>query len=331
MAFLEVEHLVVHYTLPGRRRFAAVRDVSLRAEQGQCVGLVGESGCGKTTVANAMVGLVTPSAGSIRVGETSVWPGHTAPRDLAPLVQMVFQDPVAALNPRLTIGAALREVLLVHGRVATAAAAEVELAALLGRVELDPELSRRFPHELSGGQRQRVCIARALAVGPRLIVADEPVSALDVSVQVQILNLLKKLQHDLNMGLLFIAHDLATVRYLCETVLVMYRGEIVESGPVAEVFRQPAHPYTESLLAAVPDIDAGLRARHDGGKRLVLQGEAPPLTAMIAGCPFHPRCPHRASRCETEVPAAHEPAPGRVSRCHFATEMQAGMAAVGGR
>lgn len=254
MAFLEVEKLAVEYAMPGRRRFAAVEEVSLRCERGQCVGVVGESGCGKTTVASAIAGLIRPSAGRIAVGGMSVWPRQGDVRARARQVQMVFQDPYSALNPRLTIGAALDEVLQVHGVPGS-------VAELLAQVELDAELARRFPHELSGGQRQRVCIARALAVRPALIVADEPVSALDVSVQAQILNLLKQLQATLNLGIVFIAHDLATVRYMCEAVHVMRAGRIVESGTAAAIFARPQHAYTQALLAAVPDVEKGLAAR----------------------------------------------------------------------
>ena len=263
---LDIHDLRVEYAGRGGRALRAVDGVSLRCARGQCVGLVGESGCGKTTLANAVMGLVEPCAGHIRLQGASVWPvDRGAPRHRPREVQMVFQDPLGALNPRMTLGSALAEVLTVHGLAASSAARDVLVAELMARVGLDAGLAMRFPHELSGGQRQRFCIARALAPQPALLVADEPVSALDVSIQVQILNLLKDLVQGSGLGCLFIAHDLATVRYLCDHVLVMYAGRIVESAPTADLFARPAHAYTATLLAAVPDVEAGLRARQAGG------------------------------------------------------------------
>lgn len=249
----------VSFHLPGGKRLAAVDGVSLQCARGQCVGLVGESGSGKTTVANAIVGLLHPQGGSISAGGVSIWPSPDTVRVRARTVQMVFQDPYGALNPRMTVGGALGEVLDMHGDDTGNRVGDV--SALLDQVELPPVLANSFPHELSGGQRQRVCIARALAVKPAWIVADEPVSALDVSVQVQVLNLLRQLQLTLHLGILFIAHDLATVRYMCDDVHVMHAGRIVESGAAARVFAKPQHAYTQALLAAVPDVEAGLAAR----------------------------------------------------------------------
>lgn len=317
MSVLEIDNLRVDYHIPGRGRFAAVDGVSLRCARGECVGLVGESGCGKTTLANAVVGLSAPTFGRIAVCGGAVWPGPGDARVRASRVQMVFQDPYAALNPRLTIGSTLLEVLQVHRKLSRGASGGEAVAGLLARVELDAHLAARYPHELSGGQRQRVCIARALAVEPALIVADEPVSALDVSVQVQILNLLQSLQRSLQTTILFIAHDLATVRYLCDRVLVMYRGRIVEEASADALFGSPSHPYTQSLLSAVPDVELGLRQRHGESARMILPGEMPAPTDVIAGCPFHPRCPRREERCEREDPPAVGIGEGHVSCCHF--------------
>lgn len=315
-SLLQISDLRVGYRHGLQRWLWAVDGLSLRCERGQCVGLVGESGCGKTTAAMAVMGLVRPSAGEIVVAGEHVWPRHGRAPSLARRVQMVFQDPYGSLNPRLSIGAALGEVLRVH-RIVPADAVAREIERLLGCVELDGALASRFPHELSGGQRQRVAIARALAVNPSLIVADEPVSALDVSVQVQVLNLLKRLQQSLGMAVLFIAHDLATVRYMCDHVSVMYRGQIVESAPPGELFGRPAHPYTAALLSAAPDVEEGLRARKGGSKRLVLPGEPPAATAVIEGCAFHPRCPWRQDRCESQDPEPHQAGAQHEARCHF--------------
>ncbi len=318
MALLEIRDLEVEFRqgIMGRR-LRAVDGLSLRCDRAQCVGLVGESGCGKTTAAMAILGLVRPSAGEVLVGGQRVWPRGARGARLARRVQMVFQDPYGSLNPRLTVGAALAEALRVHRMVEPAGVA-AEVARLLECVELDGSLAQRFPHELSGGQRQRVAIARALAVKPALIVADEPVSALDVSVQVQVLNLLKRLQQELGMGVLFISHDLATVRYMCDFVAVMYRGRIVESAPPDALFERPAHPYTAALLSAVPDVEEGLR--EGGSRRLVLSGDPPATTAVIEGCAFHPRCPWRQERCEQDDPPPVFAGERHQARCHYPLE-----------
>jgi peptide/nickel transport system ATP-binding protein len=251
---LEVSALTVTY---GQKRHAvrAVDGVDVIVQQGESVGLVGESGCGKTTLGRAIMRLLPIQAGRISFAGQDIT--SMTRRQLAAYrkqVQMVFQDPYGSLNARMAVGQALEEVMLVHGEKDPAARRQ-QAADLFQRVGLDPAYLDRYPHEFSGGQRQRIGIARALAVGPQLLIADEPVSALDVSVQVQILNLLKTLRQQMDLTYLFIAHDLAVVRYVCDRILVMYQGRIVESGPPDQLFTAPAHPYTRTLLAAVPDVD----------------------------------------------------------------------------
>ncbi|HAS81090.1 MAG TPA: peptide ABC transporter ATP-binding protein [Verrucomicrobia bacterium] len=249
----------------GRGEVCAVNGVSLQVGRREVVGLVGESGCGKTTLGSAVMGLVAPAGGAITFdGEPVNMADRGWMRRYRRRVQMVFQDPMGALNPRLTVQAAIEETLYVYRALPgleTAGQRRARCAELLGQVGLDPSTGSRYPHELSGGQRQRIGIARALAAGPELLVADEPVSALDVSVQVQILNLLKDIRDQLGIACLFIAHDLAVVRYMCERVYVMVQGKVVESGDSDTVFESPSHPYTRRLIDAVPDVDRGLRRR----------------------------------------------------------------------
>jgi oligopeptide/dipeptide ABC transporter ATP-binding protein len=231
---------------------------------------------------------------------------------------MVFQDPGGSLNPRWSVGSAVAEVLQVHAAGLDRAQREARAIALLQSVGLDSSYLRRYPHELSGGQRQRVAIARALAVSPALIVADEPVSALDVSVQIQILNLFRDLQERLHLALLFIAHDIAVVRYMCRRVMVMYMGRVVETAPADDLFACPAHPYTQALLAAVPDLDEGLRSRRAGKERATLAGDAPSALQRPNGCAFHQRCPQAREICRTAAPPSTVVASGHTSVCHFA-------------
>ncbi len=301
----------------------AVDGVSFDVAHGECVGLVGESGCGKSTMARSIIGLETPSQGQITYEDKDV--SNLAGKDLDQFrrqVQMVFQDPFGSLNPRMTVGRAIREVLLVHklgGRKERREMAE----SLFQDVGLDPAYLNRFPHEFSGGQRQRIGIARALAVQPRLLIMDEPVSALDVSVQVQILNLLKDLQRDRHLTYVFVAHDLAVVRYLCTRIMVMYLGRIVETSTAGPVYSHPLHPYTKALLEAVPDVQKGLAARKAGTPRAILSGEVPDSTGEVKGCSFHPRCPFAKDRCREEAPALREVRVGHSAACHFAEELEA--------
>jgi len=292
------------------RPIHAVRDVSFRIERGETLALVGESGCGKSTTARLALGLEEPDRGTVRFGgrdlSSLAGAGLRAFRRRA---QMVFQDPVGSLNHRLRVGDALREPLRVHGIVPRGEESG-RVAGLLRRVGLDPGDARRYPHEFSGGQRQRIGIARALSVEPDLVVADEPVSALDVSVQAQILNLLADLQRDLGLTYLFIAHDLAVVRHVADRVAVMYLGRIVETGPADELFERPLHPYTRALLGAVPRPRPGPRVRAS------VRGEASAAGAT-AGCPFEPRCrhPERDAACRRDVPDLAEKRPGASARC----------------
>lgn len=260
---IDLAHIFVAFRSPAGR-VAALQDVSLLVQAGERVGLVGESGSGKSTLARVLLGLQKPDQGTVRVGGVNPFALFPAQRQaFRRSIQLVFQDPYGSLNPRLTIEQALSEVLAVHDLAAPEERPD-RVAALLEQVGLNPALAPRYPHEFSGGQRQRIALARALAVEPRVLVADEPVSALDVSVQVQILNLLADLQRQRGLALLLIAHDLAVVRYCCDRVYVMHQGQVVEQGPTAEVLDHPRHPYTANLLAAVPDLDAALAAVEPG-------------------------------------------------------------------
>jgi oligopeptide/dipeptide ABC transporter ATP-binding protein len=321
---LEVDNLSVHFMARHggtRRVLRAVEQVSLAVEEGESLGVVGESGSGKTTLGRAILGLWKPAAGAIRFRGREV-AGLTgrALADFRRHVQMVFQDPYDSLNPRMSVGTAIGEVLAIHGMRGRAARVS-RTAELLRLVGLQDDFADRYPHEFSGGQRQRIGIARALATGPSLIVADEPVSALDVSVQVQIIALMRRLQAEMGLSYVFIAHDLAVVRTMCRRVVVMYLGRVVESGLSGELFAKPAHPYTEALLSAVPDVDADLDPTLAQKRRIVLKGDVPSATAVPAGCPFHPRCHRARPVCAETLPALWEVLPGRCSACHFAEEL----------
>jgi peptide/nickel transport system ATP-binding protein len=299
----------------------AVDDVSFSLERGQTLALVGESGCGKTTTARCIIRAHAPAQGQIlfRTDEgTVVDVAQLQKRQLRPLrrqMQMIFQDPYSSLNPRKTLLDIVGEPLMVNGMRSRRERVE-RVADLLRLVGLQPEYMRRFPHAFSGGQRQRVGIARALALHPSLIVADEPVSALDVSVQAQILNLLQDLQAQFKLTYLFVAHDLSVVKHVSDRVAVMYVGQIVESAPTEALFTAPKHPYTESLLSAVPKPDPRLRAQ-----RIVLEGEVADPAHPPSGCHFHPRCPYAVPLCRTEPPTLEAIAPGHFVRCHRAREL----------
>ncbi|MBQ4106077.1 MAG: ATP-binding cassette domain-containing protein [Lentisphaeria bacterium] len=301
MALLEIESLKIHYPVrgawPGQRKYVrAVDGVSLTIDNGEILGLVGESGCGKSSLGRAVARLEEPTAGTIRldgVDLASLKGGRlrAARKDF----QMIFQDPYGSLNPRLTVFAALDEVLRLHGP-RDRAARRAEAGRLLEMVGLDRALLDRYPHQFSGGQRQRIGIARALAPKPRLIIADEPVSALDVSVQAQIINLLGDIRRDTGTALLFIAHDLAVVEHISDRIAVMYLGHIVESGPAHEVCADPRHPYPRALLSAVPTVEPA------GRKRILLDGDVPSPLDPPSGCPFHTRCPYADDRCRNTCP-----------------------------
>ena len=299
----------------------AVDDVSFHVEKGETLSLVGESGCGKTTTARCILRAYSPTAGQIlfRADDGSVVDVATLPKSqLRPLrrqMQMIFQDPFSSLNPRRTLLDIVAEPLVANG-VGTREERVDRVAELLRLVGLRPEYMRRYPHAFSGGQRQRVGIARALALNPSLVVADEPVSALDVSVQAQILNLMLELQAQLRLTYLFVAHDLSVVKHVSDRVAVMYVGRIVEMAETEQLFTAPQHPYTEALLSAVPKPDPRLRAQ-----RIVLEGEVADAANPPPGCHFHPRCPYAVDRCREETPGLEETRPGQFVSCHRAAEL----------
>ena len=291
----------------------AVEGVSFTVGHGETLGLVGESGCGKSTVGRMIVRLIEPTEGTILIDGSDI--SHRPERQLGDLrrkVQIVFQDPYGSLNPRMRAGDIVGEPLLVHG-VARGSALADRVETLFKRVGLRPDQMRNTPGQFSGGQRQRIAIARAIALGPDLVVADEPVSALDVSIQAQVMNLLSELQEELGLSYLFIAHDLGIVRHVSDRIAVMYLGRIVETGAVDRVFDTPRHPYTRSLLAAVPRPDPKRRL----AERDMPAGEVPSPIAPPPGCAFHPRCPLATDRCRSEVPALR-PVGGALVACHNA-------------
>jgi peptide/nickel transport system ATP-binding protein/oligopeptide transport system ATP-binding protein len=290
----------------------AVDGISFSVGHGETLGLVGESGCGKSTAGKTILRLIPATAGSVRLeGEEILALGRRAMHPHRRHLQVIFQDPYASLNPRQPAGAIVGEPLANYG-LAEGRAREARVAALFERVGLRPEQMRRYPHEFSGGQRQRLGIARALAVGPKLIVCDEPVSALDVSVQAQVINLLVDLQAEFGLSYLFIAHDLAVVEHISHRVAVMYLGEIVELADRVALFRNPLHPYTEALLAAVPVPDPDFKRT-----RVILSGEVPSPSNPPPGCRFHTRCPYVMERCRAEPPRLREVAPGHFAACHL--------------
>ncbi len=318
MAVLEVADLKKHY--PIRRGFLrrvrehvlAVDGVSFTIETGETLGLVGESGCGKSTVGRSVMRLIEPTAGTIRVAGTDITAlSRKALRPYRRQMQIVFQDPFSSLNPRMTVGEIVGEPLKVH-RIARGRARQERVAALFQRVGLRPAQMRNYPHEFSGGQRQRVSIARALALEPSFIVADEPVSALDVSIQAQVINLLMDLQREQRLSYLFISHNLGVVEHISHRIAVMYLGRIVEYADKVSLFRQPLHPYTEALLAAIPVPDPAAQR-----EKRVPEGDVPSPVRPPPGCHFHPRCPYAEARCRVESPVLREVAPGHLVACHL--------------
>jgi oligopeptide/dipeptide ABC transporter ATP-binding protein len=307
LAGLEVHFPTRHGTV------RAVDDVDLDVRPAETVGLVGESGCGKTTLGKAILRLVNPTAGSIRLNGTEI---STMTRsELRPLrrqVQMIFQDPYASLNPRHSVGRILEEPLIVH-RIGTPAQRKEKVAWLMSKVGLRPDAARRHPHEFSGGQRQRIGIARALALEPKLIVCDEPVSALDVSVRAQVINLLADLRKELGLAYLFISHDLSVVEHVSDRIAVMYLGRIVELADRATLWTKPLHPYTQALISAVPVPDP-----KSGTRRVILEGDLPSPLNPPSGCRFRTRCPIATELCAREDPALRTMAPGHQVACHHA-------------
>jgi len=323
---LEVKHLTKFFPIKRgllRRvvgHVRAVDDISFHVDQGETLGLVGESGCGKTTTGRCIVRALDPTSGQVlfRDGGRLVDVASLPARDLRQLrrsIQMIFQDPFSSLNPRMTLLEIVGEPLLVNG-VARGKALEERVATLLRKVGLRPEYMRRYPHAFSGGERQRIGIARALALEPRLVIADEPVSALDVSVQAQILNLLQDLRAEFHLTTIFVAHDLSVIKHISDRVAVMYVGKIVEVAPTRALFAQPKHPYTEALLSAVPKPDPRLR-----GERIILEGDVANPANPPAGCYFHPRCRYAIPRCHVEAPALEDAGEGHLVACHRAREL----------
>jgi peptide/nickel transport system ATP-binding protein len=298
------------------RPVQAVREVDIAVARGEAVGVVGESGSGKSTLGRLLLGLIDPSAGRIRFDGTSLSGlGSRDRRRLRRRMQIVFQDPYGSLDPRRRVGAQIADGIAIH-RLAPSSEIQSRVAELLNQVGLDPAYARRFPHEFSGGQRQRIGIARALATDPDFLVADEPVSALDVSVQAQILDLMDDLRRRLGLALLFISHDLPVVRHLCDRVVVMYLGRIMEQGPAESVFHAPAHPYTRALLSATPRLDPARRAR-----RILLPGDPPSPSDPPSGCVFRTRCAHAIAACADAVPPPLTLGPGHEVRCIRAAEL----------
>jgi oligopeptide/dipeptide ABC transporter ATP-binding protein len=321
MNLLEVQQLKVHF--PVRQglfsrttgHVKAVDGVTFSVGAGETVGLVGESGCGKTTLGRAVIRLIDPTEGRVLFEGEDITPLRgEALRTRRRHFQMIFQDPYGSLNPRMTVEEIIGEALDIHRLAPDAATRAARVRELLSHVGLDPSHAGRYPHEFSGGQRQRIGIARALAVQPRLIVCDEPVSALDVSVQAQVINLLQDLQRELGVAYLFVAHDLAVVEHISQRILVMYLGRVVETAPSKTLISQPRHPYTQALISAVPEVDPASKRQ-----RIILSGDVPSPIHPPTGCPFHPRCPVAEARCRTEVPALREIAPGHQAACHLAT------------
>jgi len=333
---LEVNNLKMHF--PIRTGFwqrvtghiKAVDGVSFAVKRNEVLGLVGESGCGKTTVGRTVLRLYDPTAGEVWFRTASGERVNVAAlkaKEVKPLrreMRMIFQDPFSSLNPRRTVKDLIGEPLLIHG-IARGKALEARVAELMTAVGLDPDYMERYPHEFSGGQRQRIGIARTLSLSPRLIIADEPVSALDVSVQAQVLNLLQSLKDELGLTLVFIAHDLSVVEHISDRIAVMYVGKIVEMAPAEELLRRPLHPYTEALVSAVPPADPDIKTQ-----RIILEGDVPSPANPPSGCVFHPRCRYaNATTCRTVEPALEEAEPGHFVACHLARELA--LAGIGGQ
>jgi oligopeptide transport system ATP-binding protein len=328
---LEVEHLVKHFPIKSGIFFdrevasvKAVDDCSLTLHEGETLGLVGESGCGKSTLCRTIIQLLEPTAGSVRYGGRELV--GLSRRELRPLrreIQMIFQDPYASLNPRKRVGQIIGDPLLLHG-LASGDQLRREVQQLMDRVGLQPEHYNRYPHEFSGGQRQRIGIARALALRPRLIIADEPVSALDVSIQAQIINLLEDLQDEFNLSYIFVAHDLGVVRHVSDRIAVMYLGKIVERSPASVLYERPIHPYSVALLSAVPIPDPKANAARTP---VVLEGDVPSPVNPPSACRFHTRCPWATEICSQDEPPLADYESGQAAACHHPRNVDSRMIA----
>ena len=324
-AFLQIENLKTHFPVERgmivRRRVGTVKavdGVTFSLARGEILGLVGESGCGKSTLGRTILQLIPPTEGTvILAGKNLAGLNKHDLRESRADFQMIFQDPYASLNPRMTVFDALAEAMRAHRKIPAAEINE-RVAALMQKVGLSPRFVKKYPHEFSGGQRQRIAIARALAVEPKLIIADEPVSALDVSIQAQIINLLAKLSREMQLTLIFISHDLSVVKHISDRIAVMYLGRIVEIGPAAQVFEQPLHPYTKALVSAVPIPDP---EREKQRQRVILSGDPPSPLDPPSGCAFHPRCSYAIAECSLAVPALETFDPTRTVACIRAREI----------
>jgi peptide/nickel transport system ATP-binding protein/oligopeptide transport system ATP-binding protein len=321
-ALIEVRNLVKHFPITrgiilqhkiGQVR--AVDDVSFEVKRGETRGIVGETGCGKSTTARLLVRLLDPTSGQILFeGEDIAKRKREGLRALHREAQMIFQDPYSSLNPRKTVGSVIAEPFAIHGLLKDKTARKKRVQELMDRVGLNPEHYNRYPHEFSGGQRQRIGVARAIALEPKLLVADEPVSALDVSIQAQVLNLLRGLQREMNLTLIFIAHDLSVVRHMCDRVAVMYLGKIVELAPSDSLYGFPRHPYTGALLSAVPVANPHMSRRRD---RQLLSGDVPSPANPPPACRFHTRCPKAQALCSQEEPPLEDKGRRTIAACHF--------------
>lgn len=310
---LQVEHLTKFFSVGPHAEVHAVDDVNFTLRRGRTFGLVGESGCGKSSCARTIIRIYEPSQGKIIFNGQDI--AHLKPRQMQPVrrnMQMIFQDPYASLNARMTVRDIIAEPLKAHHVCKSKQEVDEKVFAMLNRVGLTAEHAGRYAHEFSGGQRQRVGIARALACNPEFIVCDEPISALDVSIQAQIINLLKSLQEKRNLTYLFISHDLSVVEHISDTVGVMYLGNLVEYGETDDIFAHPLHPYTKALFSAIPIPDPTVKR-----ERVVLQGSIPSPANPPSGCKFHTRCPYATERCKTEAPKQREVEPGHYVVCHL--------------